>query len=177
MKQVEVRRHANYTPPDELSSDGEHTCRALSESIGTLALVYSSPTNRGRRTAEIVSGRPPMVDPRAGIPNLPEDQREHIRDLQQVNPLGIVGVLWSDPTLRALAREAGERLVSLIRQVLAELQDGERALVISHDGTMVAAEQLLSGSDFEIVDHTYKELAGYTVDEKLRVQKLPTGNA
>lgn len=176
MKQVEVRRHANYVPPDKLSDEGESACRTLSQSIGTLALIYSSPTNRGQRTAEVVSGRPPMIDPRAGTPKLPQDQRERIRELQQVNSLGIVGVLWSDPTLRSLAREAGEGLMSLIRQTLNELQDGERALIITHDGTMVAAEQLLSG-DFEHADHTYKELEGYTVNESLQVQRLTPKNS
>lgn len=59
--------------------------------------------------------------------------------------------------------------ILVIRQ---ELQDGQRALIVSHDGTMVALEKVLTRSPFDHIDHTYAELEGFRVNEDLELGRL-----
>lgn len=69
-------------------------------------------------------------------------------------------------------RAAGEDLVSLVKTTISELRDNEKALIISHDGTMLAAERVLTHTNFtEPLEHTYGELEGFVVNENLEVSR------
>jgi broad specificity phosphatase PhoE len=172
MKQIVVLRHANWHGKDILTEAGAAACTAISASIGPFDLVLSSPTNRTQQTAILLSGQTPRIEVDANVPSFSEEQTKIISERRPSNPLGIVGVIREEEGLIATATAAGGHLVSLILRSFDQLNDNQRALIVTHDGTMAAAEQILMKESFEKIDHSYLELEGYIVNDDLRVQRF-----
>jgi hypothetical protein len=84
----------------------------------------------------------------------------------------VAGALASIPELREPLYKQGEALAELVKDVLAELPEGQRALIVSHDGTMIAMEKVLTNATFDKIDHTYGELEGYRVDESMHLARI-----
>ena len=84
----------------------------------------------------------------------------------------MTGALISIPELREPLYKQGQALLGLVKDALAQLLEGQRALIVSHDGTMVAMEKVLTGDTFDEIDHTYGELEGFHLDESLHLTRL-----
>lgn len=180
MKEILVIRHANWNfVDDKLTDEGRERCIARKPELGSIALALSSPFGRTQETAELLSGSKPTVDERAGILKSPPEFSARVAVLRKTHPLGVAGAIISVPELREPLRSQGEALNELVAETMAELADGQRALIVSHDGTMVALEKVLTGASFDQIDHTYDELEGFRIDENLQLAPLqrpaPTG--
>lgn len=108
-----------------------------------------------------------------GVPQSPSEIRGAILERRKTHPLGIAGALFEAEEARPALKLAGQALNQLIRQALDELRENQKALIISHDGTMIAAERVLTNIDFtEPLVRTYDELEGFIVDENMQFKKL-----
>lgn len=174
MKEVYVLRHANWDGKDDtLTAQGEAAAEEYSAHLPKFATVYSSPFIRTQQTAERLSGVKPNIDDAASIPQAPAEVRDQILARRATHPLGIAGALFETKEAHNALRSAGQALSLLIQQALNEIEDDQKALIVSHDGTMIAAERVLTNTDFtEPLTHTYSELEGFRVDESLQLKRL-----
>jgi broad specificity phosphatase PhoE len=172
MKEVHVRRHAPKIAEGHLTENGKEKARILRERLGTFELIISSDKPRAVQTAELLTGLQPTIDKRAGTPSFTLEQEKELHNLGEKHPYGIAGVIFDTPKYREMIRQQGEKLAELIEELLVELSDDRRALVISHDGVMVAAEKILKGLPFDTAGKTIDPLEGYKVDELLNIQDL-----
>ena len=173
MKEVLVIRHANWNfVDDKLTDESRAMCRELRPKLGPFAVVLSSPAGRTQETAELLSGQKPITDERASILQAPPELGAKVLELRKTHPFGVAGAIISIPELREPLQRQGEALKNLLVTTLNSLQDNQRALVVSHDGTMVALEKVLTGSPFDHIDHTYAELEGFRVNENLELKRL-----
>jgi broad specificity phosphatase PhoE len=174
MKEVYVLRHANWNgKEDALTEQGKRDAKEYSTYLPDFAIVYSSPSVRTQQTAEIIGGAKPHIEAAASVPQSPPEVRMQILERRNTHPLGIAGALFEAKEAHPALRLAGQALSRLIQQTLDELQENQNALIVSHDGTMVAAERILTNSDFtEPLKQTYDELEGFMVDENLQVKKI-----
>ncbi len=88
-------------------------------------------------------------------------------DKQKTNSLGIVGAIWENDSLVNDARIAERQLLDLVIETLQLLADNERALIVSHDCTMLGLEKVIRTESFETDSHTFGELEGLLIDEDL----------
>jgi broad specificity phosphatase PhoE len=171
MKEVYVLRHADWNlEEDKLSEAGKESAEKLKKSLRDFQLVLSSPFGRARETAKILSNKTPVLDARAGVLNATQVQLQKVNQLRPTHPFGVAGAIFSLPELKSSVREAGEKLVELIRETLDKLSEEHRALIVSHDGTMVSAEKILNKSNFDKLNKTYLSLEGFIVDKSFITQ-------
>jgi broad specificity phosphatase PhoE len=169
MKEVVVIRHGEKID-DNLTPDGAIACKALAKRIGTFKFAIASERHRAIQTAELVSHLPVQSDVRANVPSFPEEELVNLTETQEIHPLGIIGAIWEKESLINDARVAGEKLLDLVKQLLDQLLDGERALIVSHDGSMIGLEKLINNESFGTVDHSFGPLQGIVIDEELKAR-------
>lgn len=174
MKAVYVLRHANWDgKTDTLTEQGKSDAQEYSTYLPDFDIVYSSPFVRAQQTAELISKAKPRSDDSASVPQSPPEIRDQVFERRKTHPLGIAGALFESKEAHSALNLAGQALSRLIQQALNELAEGHKALIVSHDGTMVATERILTDVDFDNpLQQTYDELEGFVVDENLRLQKL-----
>lgn len=173
MKEILVIRHANWNlVDDKLTEESREKCLELRPTLGSFAIVLSSPAGRTQETAELLSGQKPTTDERASILQAPPELSAKVLELRKTHPFGVAGAIISIPELREPLQKQGEALKDLLAETLKTLQDDQRALIVSHDGAMVALEKVLTGLPFDQIDHTYAELEGFRVNEGLELKRL-----
>jgi len=166
MKEVYVLRHAEKSG-DDLTVKGRAQAVALAKRTGFFKAAISSESNRTKQTAELVSGEDCRIDMRANVPNFPESKMASLQEIQKIHPLGIVGAIWEDDELIEAARIAGMTMKDLVFESLSDLSENEKALIVSHDGTMIALQKILNHETFDAVDHSFGPLEGFIVSEDL----------
>lgn len=120
--------------------------------------------HRAVQTTAIVSGLQVTTDSRASVPSFPCSELVLLVKVQKTHPLGIIRVIWTNDELINDAREAGVKLLALVNETMDRLDDGVRALIVSHDGTMIGLEKLLKSESFDSVDHFFGPLQGISND-------------
>lgn len=165
MKQVIIRRHAPKEATGELTEDGKENARKLAVSLEKFDLVISSDKPRAVETAFLLTGVQPMVDKRAGTPKFTLKQEEELHIKGKNHPFGIAGVILDTPEYRPMIEEKGMSLLDLVRDIMEKLPQEGKALIISHDGVMTAAERLLRKLSLDKADKGYKPLHGFVVYE------------
>lgn len=173
MRQVFVLRHANWDlDKGSLTDEGKQKCLGLLKKLGNFDIVIASNFDRNKETAKLLTGVKPKVDERAGILKLTKEQNDKVTELRQKHPFGVAGAIFSIPELNKSVKEAGQNLIGLIKEILSKLPKNGRALIISHDGTMVAAEKILKKDTFALIERTYYELEGFILDDNLQMKEL-----
>ncbi len=167
MKKIIVIRHA-HKDSDELTEKGISRCKTVAQNMEKIHLVIVSERNRTMQTAQILTDTEVRVDSRANPPKWGTDSIDRIRESQKTHRLGAVAAIWEDEKCVKLAKEASGRLLELIKEIFTQIGDGEQALIVSHDGTIVGLEKLLNDENFDIrPDHAFSELSGLVVTEDL----------
>jgi broad specificity phosphatase PhoE len=173
MKKVLILRHANWKrTEDALTEDGEKACREKRRSLPTFSIVISSPAQRCGQTAMLVSGQLGDTDDRAAISASTPELSARVGELLKTHPLGIAGARFSIPEAVEQLKREGARMEDLTAELLQRLHDGEYALIVSHDGPMLALEKVLKRESFDFIDHSYGELEGYFVDADLMISEF-----
>jgi broad specificity phosphatase PhoE len=157
---------------DQLTEQGKRRCLEVKPILGSFVIAVSSPFGRTRQTAQLLSDIEPRTDERASIPQGAPEFGQRIMELRKTHPYGVAGALISIPELREPLFKQGQALLELVKEALAQLLEGQRGLIVSHDGTMVAMEKVLMSATFDEIDHTYGELEGFRVDESMRLSRL-----
>lgn len=174
MKEVLIIRHSIWDGiDDKLTLEGTQRCLELKSQLGLFATAVASPLHRSQETAQLLSELKPLVDDRASILQSPPEFKQRIATLRNIHPLGVAGAIISIPELHDALRQQGQRLLDLVIATLNNLVDGQRALIVSHDGTMVASEKILKNEEFDEVDHTFNELEGFWLNESMHIIDSP----
>jgi broad specificity phosphatase PhoE len=172
MKQVHVRRHAPKHSTGGLTDEGKKLAKEFKSKIGRYDLIVSSDKPRAIETALLITGIEPVIDKRAGTPPFTAEQERQLHELGQNHPYGIAGVILDNPEYRVMIKVKGESLGNLIKETLKKLPKEGKALIISHDGVMVAAEGLLKNKSLDKAVKTYKPLMGFVVYEDGTIEDL-----
>lgn len=174
MKEILVVRHADWDlHNDTLTPEGRARCEEVRPLLGIFAVVLCGPAGRARETAQLLTGKQPQPDERAGIYTSPSQELSaHVAELRKTHPFGVAGAIISIPELRGPLRQQGEAMHDLVAETMQALPPDQRALIVSHDGTMVALEKVLAGEPFDTIDHTYGELQGFRINENLEIARL-----
>src|SRR3989338_6479485 len=171
MRQVFVLRHANWNlDKDTLTDEGKQKCLDLKKKLDNFDIVIASNFDRNKETAKLLTGMKPQVDERAGILKFTKAQNDKVTELRQKHPLGVAGAIFNIPELIEPVKEAGQNLIELVKEAISKLPKNGRALIISHDGTMVSAEKILKKDTFASIEKTYYELEGFILDDNLQIK-------
>lgn len=172
MKEIHVRRHAPKNATGELTEEGKALANEFKQGLKPFNLIISSDKPRAVETAILLTGINPALDTRAsGIPFTPEQEKEfHERGKQ--HPFGIAGLIFESPEFRPLIIQKGESLIALITETFNKLPKDGCALIISHDGVMVAADMILRHTPLTKAEKTYGPLQGFIVYENQTVKDL-----
>ena len=147
------RRFQGHADPP-LNDVGREQAAELAQTLAEskLAAVYASPLARARETAEIV----------AGVLGLPVEMRPALREVDVGSWQGLTRDEVEERYPEGFRRwldlgpgwDDGETYEELGRRVLADLLElaarhpGERILVVSHGGTMRAAQAAAAQTDY-----------------------------
>lgn len=177
MKQVIVLRHAPKDSSGHLTKEGQALAQKFQGKLGKLDLIISSDMPRAQHTTTLLTNVTPVTDKRAGIPDFTLAQEQELFELGKKHQNGIAGVIFDTPKYRDLVTVRGETLAALIKETLERLPDEGRGLIVSHDGSMVAAEKILQNKPLIKAEKNYKPLEGFIVNEKLEIThiSLPNG--
>jgi broad specificity phosphatase PhoE len=164
MKIIRIIRHSEWdTATGELTARGIHLCREGGANFQGLQVVYSSPAARCIQTARYLTGLEPKVDQRANVPDLTKDEFDYVMGQRHLYALGIIGALQDTPRVWPKWEEAGRRLLNLVADIAQVLPENGKALVVSHDGTMAAAQALQQGIKLGEITFGYEFLEGFEV--------------
>jgi broad specificity phosphatase PhoE len=172
MKEITVLRHAEKDAGGNLTADGKAAAETLGERIGTYDLVYSSDSPRAIETAVLLSGNQPAVDPRAGAISLTPEEVRITHEQGKIHRFGIAGVLFDSKMYRPRIIAQGQRLATLITGMWNMLPPNGRALVISHDGVMVAAYMILMHKELVRAEKTFRPLQGFRITGNFSVEDV-----
>lgn len=167
MKQVWVVRHGDWVQrTDTLTEEATAKCLSLRSRIGPFSVIIASPFDRAIESARLITGHQPEFDARAGIAQLTSEETNRLLALAADHTFGRAGVLFGTPAFIPKVKMAGQQLVNLISETLEALPEDGKALIVSHDGTLCAAEKVLKQEDFNSLRKTYYELEGFIVSEE-----------
>lgn len=168
MKQVYVIRHGKKDRDGNLTEEGKEHATKLKAILPQFDIVVSSEMPRARETARLLTGQNPLVDMRANIINIPLEDEQKLFDLGSSHPYGIAGVIFDTKEYRHLIEEVGQNLSLLIGETMARLPENGKALIVSHDAPMVAAERMLKNLPLDKAEKNYHPLEGYSVDADMQ---------
>jgi broad specificity phosphatase PhoE len=142
MKHLELRRHSmRIAPGEHLSPAGVALARKLGEHMGPFQIVITSTKTRAQETAVAMGFA------------VREMRKEFVTFGDQVNQV----VQWPAPFAAWAAHAKTSKPVAkylrkqakLLREIMAELDDGNAALIVSHGGVVEAgAVACLPGFDW-----------------------------
>ncbi|PIY71584.1 hypothetical protein COY87_05350 [Candidatus Roizmanbacteria bacterium CG_4_10_14_0_8_um_filter_33_9] len=172
MKYIQVRRHAPKHAEGHLTDEGKQMVDKVRNKLPQFTLIISSNKPRAIETAKLLTGKEPIIDKRAGTPAFSLDIEQTLHVEGQNHPFGIAGVIFDNPEYRVMIKKQGEKLAELIAETLLKLPENGTALIISHDGVMVATEKVLRKAMFDKASKTFKPLEGFQIDEKGEITDL-----
>lgn len=172
MKQVYVLRHApkdNNT--DELTENGIIKARELQKILPKFNIVIASDSPRTQETATLLTGSKPTIDARAGFFQASPEQNFFINKQAESHPFGFTGAYLEYEDIKEEILNKARKLVDLIYETLERLGTDDKALIISHDITMVPAEKILTRK--KPYTKTFNYLNGYIIDENKGLIRYP----
>lgn len=172
MKEVYLLRHAEKDDKGALTARGEQLAQELANNLPNFAMVLSSEIPRTKQTALLLTGMEPRPDVRAGFYETLQDISDAIFRLANERGVNFLEAAeaYNDGELRpGIESKAGE-LNRLVDEVLSSLGEDERALIVSHDMTIVPA-MAARGQTRESIDY----LTGFVINEDGTVTKFTSG--
>lgn len=167
-----VIRHADKNrETGELTEEGRERAKKLKHSFGTFDLVITSDRSRLTETALLLTGTEAQLDERAGFVYSSTEQKEKVRALAKVHPMNHAGVIFEKPEYKEFAETIGKNLIALIKETINKLPKDGKALLVSQDGVMVAAEHLLHNKPYAKLETSYLPLEGFIINENLETEE------
>lgn len=141
MKEVYLLRHAEKDASANLTERGKQAARAMRMVLPEFARVTSSGFDRAIMTANLLTGVDPAVDQRAAYAETSAAVSSEIDALAREHGVSFLDAarLHNDPEVLSGIEERAHMLNEMIDQLLGELVEGEHALIVSHDITIVPA--------------------------------------
>ena len=144
MKEVYLIRHAEKDPNGILTERGEMAAQELAKVLPVFSKVVSSDSSRTQRTAELLTGKKPEIDDRAGFAMASPQKSDDINRLAAENNTTFfeASKVYNDAAVLAGIDVKAKGLKALVTELLGELGEGEKALVVSHDLSITPAVAL-----------------------------------
>lgn len=162
MKQIYLLRHAQKDNNGELTSEGKEIAKSLQNKLPKFKFIIASDSPRTQETAFLLTGIHPQVDLRAGYFKTSQEISDAINKEAQVNPNGFTGAYLANSDIKEKVIKKASGLVDLIYDILNKLGTEEKALIVSHDITLVPTARLLNQ---KVSVQSFKYLSGYIIDE------------
>lgn len=173
MKKIYVIRHADKNKETgQLTEEGRKRASLLKEKLGELDIIITSNRPRVIDTAKLLTGKEPTLDERAGFVYSSKEQNEKLSQLAKLHPLNHAGVIFDSPEFKELADTIGDNLISLIKETLSKLPEDGKALIVSQDGVMTAAEMILENKPYQKLESSFLPLQGFVIDENFKMGKM-----
>lgn len=163
MKQVYVLRHAQKNNDGLLTQQGRDTAKLLRRTLPQFKIVIASNSLRTQETANLLTGISPQIDLRAGYFNAPKQINDEINKQALVNPRGFIGAYLDNREIKDEVTKKAEGLIALVLEVLRKLNSEEKALIISHEITLVPAIALFMKNK-NVLSFNY--LSGFIIDDE-----------
>lgn len=162
MKEIHVRRHAEKKSDGTLSENGVETAKKLSQSLPKFAKVVSSDSSRAQRTAHLMTGREAAVDTRAGMYMASPEKSDAINLVAATHGLTFLEAVdrYQDQEVLDEIEARANALNQLVDELFEELQEDEKALVVSHDLSIIAAM-----AKRDVARNSVDPLEGYIISE------------
>ena len=170
MKQVYVLRHASKDAEGNLTEEGKEKAKELQSDLPKFKIVIASESPRTQETAVLLTSVQPTIDKRAGFFNAPKEISDEINRQAATNPAGFTGAYLANNEIKEDVSNQAKQLEELVYETLEKLGSNEKALIISHDITMVPAEKLLTDKHGT---ESFDYLSGFIVDQDKRYTLYP----
>jgi hypothetical protein len=141
MKEVHIRRHAEKKSDGSLSKNGIEAAKKLSKSLPKFAKVVSSDSSRAQRTAYLMTGCEAAADTRAGMYMASPEKSDAINQLAVKHSLTFLEAVdqYQDKEILDGIEARANELNQLVDELFNQLQEDEKALIVSHDLSIIAA--------------------------------------
>lgn len=141
MKEIYLLRHAEKDASGALTERGRQAAAAMRGLLPRFAAVVSSDSDRAVLTAKLLTGEDPRVDQRAAYAMATPEASDAINALAQERNISFLDAarLYNDPEVLGGIDGKAHELNAMIDEVFSQLGEDEKALVISHDLTIVPA--------------------------------------
>ncbi len=138
MRTVEVRRHAERDPNEDLTAKGLEQCALAKRSLEFPYDAYvTSPAKRARLTMEAFGGSPAAVEERlAPRPRPPFEPFARRHEKLTAAGMDLVTAWYAIPEAYPALAEVGRSALAGVLDIAARLPDPGRALAVSHGGTI-----------------------------------------
>ena len=166
MKEVYILEHASASE-ESLTNQGKQECLALKQRVPQFNIVISSREEANQVTAKTITGKKPIIDSRAGDLKTLNWGEKKKSEAPTISLPGQYGGVQHTDLYRKPSQEAGEKLIALVKEVIKKLPKDGKALIISHNRNMIAAEAIIHKERLVAQDHTFHGLQGYMIDEEL----------
>lgn len=171
MKEVYILEHAS-AHEESLTNQGKQECLALKQRVPQFNIVISSREEANQVTAKTITGKKPIVDSRAGgLKTLNWWEKKAAKPPTIFLP-GQYGGVQHTELYRKPSQEAGEKLIELVKEILKKLPKDGKALIISHNRNMIAAEAIIHKERLVAQDHTFHGLQGFMIDEQFEFHPI-----
>lgn len=169
MKQVYVLRHAQKDDLGNLTDEGRDHAKLLQNRLPKFKIIITSDAPRTQETAFLLTGSKSQIDIRAGYFNAPQQINEAIHTEALRHPFGFVGAYLDNVDIAEEIVKKAHGFVDLIHETLSSIDEEEKALIVSHEITMVPAAKLfIKESDIK----SFKYLSGYIISENNNLELL-----
>jgi len=166
MKQVYVLRHAQKDTIGNLTQEGRESSKSLGKELPQFKIVIASDSPRTQETATLLTGISPKIDSRAGYFNAPKEVSDEINKQAKLNSNGFAGAYLSNKEIEGEVIKNAVGLLDLIFETLKKLDANERALIVSHEITIVPAAKLFTKNN---TIQSFSYLSGYIIDENKKL--------
>lgn len=166
-KNVYLIRHAEKDDQGTLTDRGRKQATELRSKLPHFTKVISSESKRVQETALLVTGEQPIVDSRAGFYMANPEKSDLLNKISKENNISFLEAVAkiNDPEVLVGVDNQATELNNLINESLAAMNDGESALIASHDLSISPAMQQ-RGVPLESIPF----LSGYIIDEQGQIQ-------
>lgn len=161
-KEIYLIRHAQKDPKGTLTNKGRQDAKNLGEKLPPFQNVVSSESSRTQQTAKLLTNTKPKIDSRAGFYMASPEKSKKLNNLAEVKKipfLEAVFVFDDEEVLEGVKDKAGV-LNDLINQLLEDMPEGAKAIIVSHDLSISPAMKE-RGIPMESIDF----LNGYIINE------------
>lgn len=168
-KRIYLLRHAEKDPNGSLTERGRSQAKTLGNKLPRFQEIISSDSQRTIETAELITGRKPVVDARCRHYVAPKAKSDYLNALAKEKGFSFLEAVveFNDSEVNQGVEEKAIELNQLVDELLSRMKDGDSSLIVSHDLSISPALSK-RGIPLESIDY----LCGYIIDDSGKIKKF-----